>query len=345
MYCRSEAGIRKGQAVTLGVSAHGARITSIRLSSPEGGSECIVLPGSGGSGRDEFRMGAVVGRYAGRIRNGRFELDGHCFRLSRNDGAHCLHGGSTGFADREWRLLHEQRHPEQVYRLDLLSPDGDQGFPGELHVELEYRWVPDRRLTIGLKATTTRPTPVSLAQHSYWNLGGPTEADIYRHRIQINASSYLPIDTERLPTGELRPVLGTPFDLTRLAELSGLLSSGHPEIVSAGGFDHCWVADGSGFRQVAYLDHPPSGRAMTVWTDQPGLQIYTGNELAQTQERESCRQFRKHGGIAFETQSLPDAPNQPDFPCSILRPGEVWRSTTVFEFSDLAKDVQQARTI
>lgn len=287
-------------------------------------------------------MGAIVGRYAGRIRNARFELDGQSFELSRSDGAHCLHGGAIGFADREWRLSREERGAEHLFQLDLVSPDGDQGFPGEVSVELEYRWNADRRLTVELRAITTRPTPISLAQHSYWNLGGLTEADVYRHRIQVNASNYLPIDAERLPTGEIRSVQGTPFDLTRRTPLSEPLLSEHPEIAAAGGFDHCWLPDGAGFRKVAYLEHPPSGRSMSVWTDQPALQIYTGNELANADGSTAERQICKHGGIAFETQSLPDAPNQPHFPCSILRPGQVWRAMTVFDFSGQVGETQQA---
>lgn len=321
--------------MTIAVSSVGARVLGLRVADRTG-NEADVLLGYADPAAlraDAFRMGALVGRYAGRIRQARFALNGKVVSLSANAGGHCLHGGETGFADRDWSLEAIAEAEDQRFRFMLDSEDGDQGFPGALSVIAEYRWHPAGRLSLQIDAVSGAPTPVCVSQHLYWNLGGAAEPDIARHLLQVRASHYLPLAPDGVPTGEIRPVAGTPFDLRTPVPLGERLSCGDPAIVAAGGFDHCWCADGTGLREVAVLHHPPSGRTMHVWSDQPGLQIYTGNTLDVAPAGKAGRPMARHAGIALETQNYPDAPNQPSFPDPILRPGQRWRSQTVFVFS------------
>jgi aldose 1-epimerase len=312
----------------------GARLTRFCVHDGQGEAIDVVLaPRQADDLRlDRAAMGAVVGRYAGRIDRAWFVIDGKGCQLAANDGANLLHGGADGFAQREWTLALD--HPaEQGLRFWLASPDGDQGFPGELQAQVFYRWQAGEWLEVEILARTSRPTPCNLTQHIYWNLGGLSETVVSDHLLQINAFAFLPVRADMVPTGELRAVGGGPFDFRKARAIGEVLASADPQIAVAGGIDHCWVLDSSDFREVATLAHPPSGRSMAVWTDQPALQVYTANHFGEGPQGKAGMPYPRHAGIALETQGFPDAPNQPHFPDAILRPGQVYRNRTRFVFS------------
>jgi aldose 1-epimerase len=219
----------------------------------------------------------------------------------------------------------------QRLSLQLVSPDGDQGFPGEVRATVTYT-VAGRTVLIEYAATTTAPTVVSLTNHTYFNLGGPDALPVDDHLLTVAASRYLPVDQRSVPLGTVDPVSGTPFDLTTPTALGPRTRTVHDQVATVRGIDHAFVLDGSGVRTVARLEHPPTGRALEVETDQPSLQVYTGNMLDGSLAGRGGRYLRQGDGIALETQQLPDAPNQPAFPSPVLRPGETYRATTRWTF-------------
>ena len=268
----------------------------------------------------------LVGRYANRMTNARFRLDGREYVLDANIPPHHLHGGSKGFGSRLWRG--EALANGVTFR--LLSADGDCGYPGRLSVQASYRF---RKATVALtmQATTDAPTPVSLTSHHYYNLSGRvgTVAD---HEVAIAADAFLPVDGQLTQMGELRPLAGTPFDLREGRVLGEAMAAPDAQMrLAGGGYDHTFVLAGDGFRQAAVVYHPASGRKLTVSTDQPGVQFYTCNTLHQAGRH--GRRYPQFGGLCLETQQFPDAPNQPAYPSAIVRPGQTFLARTAFEFS------------
>jgi aldose 1-epimerase len=258
-------------------------------------------------------LGAVIGRFANRIAGGAFSLDGVLHRVPVNDGKNSLHGGPAGFDTRVWSATPV---PDGV-RLTLVSPDGDQGYPGRLAVEVTYRL--DSRLRITYRATTDAPTVVNLTNHTYWNLAGG--GTVYDHALSIAGSAYCPTDEDLIPVGDPAPVEGTPFDFRDAATIGARLGEPDPQLAIGRGYDHNWVLDdGAPFAARAW--EPTSGRLLTMWTTEPGLQFYSGNYLASP-----------GAGFALEAQHFPDSPNRPDFPSTVLRPGEVYHQETVFELT------------
>ncbi len=288
-------------------------------------------------------FGAIVGRYANRIARGRFTLDGREHRLPVNNGPNTLHGGVRGFDRRVWSadiVTHEDSTHSLVLRLE--SHDGDEGYPGNLRVTVSYSLAPIvNALQVFYLAETDAPTVVNLSNHSYFNLGGEGSSDILRHVIQLRASRYLPVDEYLIPTGEIAPVSGTPFDFTEAHIIGERIDSpGNEQLAFAGGYDHCWVADTVdelGFQPswLARVIDPGSGRVMDVGTDQPGVQFYTGNFLDGSFAGTSGRAYAHRSGFCLETQHFPDSPNQPAFPNTVLRPGEQFTSRTHFSFGVL----------
>lgn len=253
-------------------------------------------------------FGAVVGRYGNRIARGRFTLDGREHRLAVNDGAHSLHGGVRGFDKRVWRV--ESAGPAEL-ALSLVSPDGDEGYPGELTALVRYVLDGDA-LRLEYRATTDAPTVVNLTNHSYFNLAG--SGDVRRHVVTMEADRYLPVDEGKIPTGEQAPVAGTPFDFTAPTRVDARLG---------GRYDHCYVLQG----RVTVTD-PDGGRSMEVTTTEPGVQFYTGHMLDGR-----ATPYGPFAGLCLETQRFPDAPNRPEFPSAVLRPGEEHASVTSYRFS------------
>ena len=278
-------------------------------------------------------LGATIGRFANRIANGEFVLDGTRYRVSRNEGAHTLHGGVVGLHKRVWAVEAAQEH---VVVLSLVSEDGDQGFPGTLACSVRYELTDDAVLRIAYEATTDRRTVVNLTNHAYFNLGGVESPSILEHRLSIDADAYLPVDSTLIPTGEVRAVDGTPFDLRRPREIGERLRAGaaYEQIRIAGGLDHCFFVNGpeGTLRRAAVLSDPTTDRRMEVHTTSPGLQLYTGNMLDGS-VRGRGGSYGRHRALCLETQRFPDAPNQPAFPSSVLDPGERFTALTEYRLS------------
>ncbi|URL58013.1 galactose mutarotase [Luteibacter flocculans] len=276
-------------------------------------------------------MGAIVGRWANRIRGGRFRLDGIDYKVDRNDGGNHLHGGHDGFHLHRWDV--EPEGDDLVLR--LVSPEGDGGFPGEVDVELRMRLEDDGTLDLRYEARTNAPTPLSLTAHPYFNLND-RRPDIRDHLIHIDADEFLAIDAGAIPTGR-EPVAGSAFDFREPAPIGARLHWPDPQLRLVGGFDHCYVprrtADGA-LRVVAVVTEPSSGRRLTVETDRPGLQFYSGQKLTGQPGRHG-ESYGPFAGFALETQAFPDQVNGPDAEAAILRPGTIWRQHTRYRVDTL----------
>ncbi|XP_035461415.2 aldose 1-epimerase isoform X1 [Scophthalmus maximus] len=289
---------------------------------------------------DKRYLGAVVGRVANRIAAGRFEVDGKEYKLDINNGPNALHGGLRGFDKAIWLAT----AVEGGVQLSLTSPDGDQGYPGEVQVSVTYT-LKGETLTAAYQASSTKTTPINLTNHSYFNLAGQGvcgqgAADIYDHQVSISAQSYLPVDDTSIPTGEVRSVEGTPFDLREPVLIGPRLKE-----VPGPGFDHnfCLSSPGEPYaeRHAARVCHPPTGRVLEVSTSQPGVQLYTANFLDGSMTGKGGARYGKHSSFCLETQNWPDAVNQASFPDCLLRPGEEYRHVTHFTFTIVCSDVSQ----
>jgi len=279
-------------------------------------------------------MGALVGRYANRIAGGRFTLDGHAFTLARNNGPNSLHGGPGGFHKRLWSATLVTTDDGEAVQMTYVSPDGEEGFPGTLTAVVVYSLTADRGLKMDYSATTDAPTVVNLTNHAYFNLAGEGQGDVLGHVVQIEADRFTPVDDTLIPTGELRPVEGTPFDFRSPVAIGARIDADDPELEAGGGYDHNFVLRGrmGELRRVVRVVEPKSGRVLEVLTTEPGVQFYTGNSLNGSIEGKSGRTYGPRSGFCFETQHYPDSPNHPEFPSVVLRPGETYRHTTVYRF-------------
>jgi aldose 1-epimerase len=275
-------------------------------------------------------LGGTIGRYANRVAAGRFRLGGREVRLGAHDRGNHLHGGPDGFDRRMWSLLdHDDLHAV----LALHSPDGDQGFPGALRAVVRFE-VTDAGVRVWFEATTDASTVVNLTSHAYFNLNGSGTVD--EHALQVFADSYTPVDASGIPLGGHAPVAGTPFDFREAAVLGPALRSGDEQIASARGIDHNFVLRGRGPRPAAVLESRQAGTRLELRTDQPGLQVYTGNFFDGSSRSAEGRLYRQGDGIALEPQLFPDSPNRPDFPSAVLEPGDVYRSTLEWAFTTVA---------
>ncbi len=275
--------------------------------------------------------GKIPGRFANRIDGGRFILDGKEYQLVKNHPDYQLHGGPDGFSNRLWKAS-QISDTEVVLTLD--SPDGDQGYPGNMHVEATYTWGEDNSLTLSIKATTDAPTILNLTNHTYWNLDGEDSGSILDHVLKLNASRWLATSEALIPTGELAPVEGTPMDFRTAKPIGRDIKADFPALKYGKGYDNCWVLDGApDLKLAAELSSAASGRRLEIWTDQPAAQVYTGNWLDGSPISKSGRPYRDYDGVAIECQGFPDAPNHPDFPSCVLRPGETYSRTIIFKLS------------
>ncbi len=281
----------------------------------------VVLSHADDGGRrgDSLHLGCIIGRHANRIRDGFFELDGWQHQLTRNADNNHLHGGHAGFHQQHWQVMTQV--PEQVH-LRLRSPDGQEGYPGNLDVDAIISLPNTHCLRLELTAVTDAPTPVNLTWHPYFNLAGHASGSAGDHRIQIDADQFLPMTSEFCPSGEIMAVDGTPFDLREPQTIAPLLQARHPQLLVGEGFDHCFLIRGTGLRRAARLEAPDASLAMEVWSTQVGLQFYTGNTLMLPQGAKGGAHYRRLSGICLEPQGLPDAPNHGHFTSTILRPGE-----------------------
>lgn len=335
--------------ITMRVLTWGGVIQSLEMPDENGERENVVLGFSdlaGYVGDADPYFGSLIGRYGNRIAGGTFAVDGNTYQLPLNDGPNTLHGGPTGFDDRVWQADDVSDDDVAALRLGLVSLNGDQGFPGTLSTTVTYTLHGDGRLAVHYEATTDAPTVVNLTQHTYWNLGGEGSGTIYDHELQINAGGYTPVDATLIPTGEVAPVAGTPFDFQEPTPIGARIREADQQLLYGQGYDHNWALDreDNGTREgsdaedalevAAVLHDPDSGRTVRISTTEPGLQFYSGNFLDGTLVGTGGRIYRQGDGLALETQHFPDAPNQPEFLSTELRPGQVYDSTTVFELSN-----------
>ncbi|WP_221089776.1 aldose epimerase family protein [Deinococcus aquaedulcis] len=277
-------------------------------------------------------FGALIGRYGNRIAEGRFVLDGQPVTLARNNGPNALHGGPGGFDQQLWQATPETGADFVSLHLRRTSPEGEEGYPGTVQVEVTYT-LSAAELRLQYRAQTDRPTVLNLTNHTYWNLAGGGR-DVLDHRLQVQASHFTPTGPTLIPTGEVQPVAGTPFDLRQPQRLGDVLAHPHEQLTFAGGLDHNFVLDQPGTGQaVATLHDPHSGRRLEVQTTQPGLQVYSGNFLDGTITGRGGQRYGHRWAVCLETQHFPDSPNQPHFPSTRLDPGEPFESQTVYRFS------------
>lgn len=322
--------------IAVGVLSLGATIHTLEVPDATGRRADIVLGFDDVAGYETTKTfaGSVVGRLANRLTDARFTLDGVDYSVVPNEGANALHGGLDGFHRRIWSIEPHTDEVGQGLRLRLVSPDGDQGFPGRLEVTVDYLLVPgERRLVINYSATTDAPTVVNLTQHAYFNLAGAqpvgtaTSPTLDGHLVQVDAAHYTPVDGRLLPTGEEAHTIGTAFDLRQPQPLE-FLSLDHNLIVG----DGLPVPAGQPLRWTAALDHPASGRRMEVLSTEPGIQVYTGVGLDGSEVGKGGVAYQKAAAICLETQHFPDAPNHPEFPTTTVRPGEQYFSRTDWKF-------------
>ena len=319
------------------VMTYGGIITSIQVPDRNGHFDDVVLGYDSLAGylRSSPYFGAIVGRYGNRIAHGRFVLDGETYRLDTNNGPNALHGGIRGFDKVNWHA--EPVHVDSTVGVLLThtSPDGDQGYPGTVQARVSYALTPANELIISYHATSDKATPINLTQHSYFNLAGAGKGDILGHVMMINADRYTPVDSTLIPTGELAPVAGTPFDFRTPTAIGARIEQPDPQLKNGGGYDHNFVLNrgDEGLSLAARVVEPTSGRVLTVATTQPGVQFYTGNFLDGTITGKGGLVYRRRYGFCLETQHFPDSPNHPNFPSTILRPGGVYQTQTTFTFS------------
>ncbi|MEU1350426.1 aldose epimerase family protein [Streptomyces sp. NPDC005795] len=323
---------------TLKALSYGGIIQSLETADRRGRTTGIAL---GFDNLDDYvakspYFGGLIGRYGNRIADGRFTLDGATHQLPLNDGPNSLHGGDRGFDKRMWDVAPFTRGADTGLVLTRISPDGEAGYPGNLAVRVTYTLTPRGAWRIDYEATTDRATVVNLTSHTYFNLAGEGNGTIDGHLLELAATRYTPVDATLIPTGELAPVARTPFDFRRARSIGEQDRIPHEQTVIAQGIDHNYVLDKGITPRPEYalsVTHPESGRVMKMYTTEPGMQLYTGNFLDGTLTGSSGRLYRQGDAFCLEAQHFPDAPNQPAFPSTVLRPGRTYRTTTVHAFS------------
>ncbi|WP_435018842.1 aldose epimerase family protein [Tundrisphaera sp. TA3] len=275
-------------------------------------------------------FGAIVGRVANRVAKGKFTLDGKEYSLAVNNGPNSLHGGKKGFDKVVWKAKDTTGPDGPAITLSYTSPDGEEGYPGNLSVTVTYTVTEDNALKIDYTATTDKPTPVNLTNHSYFNLDGPASGKILDHKVQLFADEYTPVDAEMIPTGKLESVKQTPLDFTTTMPVGARFGDLHTDPV---GYDHNFVLKGEGLKPAARVMSDKSGRVLEVSTTEPGIQFYTGNFLDGSVTGKKGVVYAKNQAFCLEAQHYPDSVNHPDFPSTILKPGETYKQTTIYKFS------------
>lgn len=329
-----------GQGLSLSAINLGGIVTALRVPDRHGRSGNIVLglPTLADYLGPHPHLGTIVGRYANRIAGGRFTLDGKAHQLGLNNGPNSLHGGATGFGKRYWEIapLSAQETGDDAIAIELgyTSADGEEGYPGEVRLVVRYTLsLGANTWRIDYSATTDRPTVLNLSHHDYFNLAG--SGSVMDHRLTLAASRYCPVDATLIPQG-IAEVAGTPFDFRAATRIGERIREGHEQLLLAHGYDHNWVLDRTqadhGLALAARLEHEATGRVMEVHTSEPGVQFYSGNFLDGSLLGRAGASLRQGDGLCLETQHFPDSPNRPDFPSTVLRPSEVFRSATEHRF-------------
>lgn len=325
----------KGMSVT--IINYGAAIAKIVVPDRDGNFADVVLGHDDPKGYigGRFYLGATVGRFANRIAAGHFMLRGKEYQVTKNRNGNLLHGGNSGFDKKFWKTKIVRAGENPAIELKLLSPDGDEGFPGNLEVRILYTVTPDNELRIEYTAETDNTTVINLTNHGYFNLTGSAENTILDHVLSINAGAFTPTDDGGLPTGEIRDVSGTPMDFRKLTVVGERIGDGYDQMKNSKGYDKNFVLNGydGEIHKAAVLYEPVSGRVMEVLTDQPGLQFYTGNYLDGMMEGKNGVYYKERTGLCLECQHFPDSPNRQNFPSTALEPGDVYRQTTIYKFS------------
>ena len=323
--------------VEVDIITYGGRITSLKVPNKKGNIENVVL---GFDNLEDYLkenpfFGALIGRYGNRIANGNFTLEGNEYTLATNNGENHLHGGLVGFDSVVWEAEPIERTDNSALKLTYLSKDGEEGYPGNLKVTVIYTLSNDNALEVSYKATTDKATVVNLTQHAYFNLTGDFSKDILNHDLVLNADAFLPVDNRLIPTGEIRNVKGTPFDFTSIKKIGKEIEVDNEQLKLGGGYDHCWVLNGEkgNMRFVASAHDEISGRFMEVFSEEPGMQLYTGNFLDGSLPIPNGGTYKKRTGFCLETQHYPDSPNQKKFPTTTLKPGETYSTKTTYKFS------------
>ncbi len=331
--------LTNASGASVSVTNYGGIVTSIRVPDRDGTLADVTLGFDSVEGytSEAYRnalpyFGAIIGRYGNRIANARFELDGETYPLAANNGANHLHGGEVGFDGVMWAA--EPVDGATALRLTRTSPDGEEGYPGTLDVTVTYTLTDDDRLVVDYEATTDAPTVVNLTNHTYFNLTGDPTNTILDHQLQIRADTFTPVDAGLIPTGEVRPVEGTPFDFRQLTVIGERIDADDEQIGFGPGYDHNWMLQraGDGLVEAARVVEPTTGRVLVVETTEPALQFYAGNFLDGSITGKGGVAYARRTGFCLETQHAPDSPNQPAFPSTVLRPGETYRSQTVYAF-------------
>jgi len=327
--------LKNAHGMEVVISTYGGDVMSIKVPDKNGKIADVVLAFDKVSDYEKPGpyFGALVGRYANRIAKGTFSLDGKEYHIPLNDGPNALHGGPKGFDKRVWDANESSDAAGQHLHLHYLSKDGEEGFPGNLNVDVTYTLTDKNELEIHYVATTDKDTVLNLSNHTYFNLKGQGQGNILDHKIMINADKYTPVDATLIPTGELPAVAGTPFDFRKLTTIGAHINDDNEQLKIAHGYDHNWVLNDPGkMREVVKVVEPTTGRVLEVITDQPGVQFYTGNFLNGSAKGKGSV-YNQRDGFCLETQHFPDSPNHPKFPTTELKAGQKFHSTTIFRFT------------
>jgi aldose 1-epimerase len=342
--------LKNGHRMTVEISNYGGVVQSIWVPDRSGHVRNVALgfpslsdyvndfehqpwPAAGGSGDTYF--GAIIGRYANRIANGEFTLNSTTYHLPQNNGPNTLHGGPNAYNTKVWQATPESTAHGVALKLTYTDPDNYNGFPGAVTNEVTYTLTRDSALHIAYKATTTKPTVINLTNHTYFNLAGEGSGDVFGQLLKINASHYTPIDSNLIPTGAFDPVAGTPFDFRSLKPIGRDIHDGNQQLILAHGYDHNWVLNGSGMKLAAVAEDPVSGRTLSTYTTEPGVQFYSGNFLVGDLVGPSGHTYRQTDGFTLETQHYPDTPHHigdPNWPSVVLNPGQTFTSATIYKF-------------
>ena len=320
-------------APTVSIASYAGYVVSILAPDREGRVADVTLGYKDLAGYlgDGSSFGNLIGRYANRIGGARFTLDGKSYTLAKNNGPNSLHGGPTGFGKRLWSAKVVQGKDGDALELRYVSRDGEEGYPGTLTATVVYSLREDGGLVIDYSATTDAPTVVNLTNHAYFNLAGEGEGTILDHELQLDADSFTPVDSTLIPTGELRPVAGTPLDFRKPVAIGARIDAQDEQIGFGRGYDHNFVVRGTPgtLRPAARAVDRKSGRVLEMFTTEPGVQLYTANFL-NVKAGKSGKPYVRRGAFCLEAQHYPDSPNKPDFPSAVLRPGQTYRQTTVY---------------